>query len=314
MKSVIAIKPYRIDIHHHIVPSEYLTALANIGIKTAVGEPFPCWTPEKSIELMDRQGIRIAITSISAPGIYFGDADFTRALARECNEFSARLLKKYPQRFGAFAVLPVPDIKASLVELKYALDVLMLDGVVMLTNIDGVYIGDLKFNEILSELNQRKAVVFVHPNSPPADKLPMTSFRPAILEFVFDTTRAVANLVHGGAVKRYPDIRFIFSHAGGTVPYLTWRISFGNKKIINLLKRFYYDIALSATPYSLNSLLELVKSTQILFGTDYPFAPEPVTIKMIKELEDYNGLTTQDRTTIEQDNAFALFPRFNKNQ
>ncbi len=245
----------RIDVHHHIVPAEYLTALAGVGIKTAVGEPFPSWTPEKSIELMDRHGIKIAITSISAPGIYFGDLDFSKNLARKCNEYSARLVKEYPQRFGAFAVLPMPDIKASLEKITYALDTLMLDGIVMLTNIDGTYLGDPKFNDVLNELNQRNAVVFVHPNIPPADKLTMTNFRPAILEFVFDTTRAVANLIHGGAIKRYPNIRFIFAHGGGTIPYLTWRISFGNKKIINLLKHLYYDIALAATPYSLNSLL-----------------------------------------------------------
>ena len=312
MKSAMAIKSDRIDVHHHIVPSEYLKALASVGIKTAVGEPFPSWTPEKSIDLMDRHGIKVAITSISAPGIYFGDLNFTRTLARECNEFSARLIKDYPQRFGAFAVLPIPDIKASLAELKYALDILMLDGIVLLTNIDGVYLGDPKFNEILSELNQRKAIVFVHPSIPPADKLPMTNFRPPILEFVFDTTRAVANLIHSGSIKRYPDIRFIFSHAGGTVPFLTWRISFGNKKIINLLKHLYYDIALAATPYSLNSLLELVEPTQILFGTVYTFAPEQVSINMINEFENYDRLKPQDRTIIERDSALALFPRLNR--
>lgn len=312
MKSVMAIKLNRIDVHHHLVPTEYLTALANVGIKTAVGEPFPRWTPEKSIELMDRQGIKIAMTSISAPGIFFGDLDFSKKLARKCNEFSARLVKNYPQRFGAFAVLPIPDIKASLMEINHALDTLMLDGIVMLTNIDGIYIGDPKFNTILNELNQRKAVVFVHPNIPPTDKLAMTNFRPTILEFVFDTTRAVAKLIHGGAIKRYPDIKFIFAHAGGTVPFLTWRISFGNKKIINLLKHLYYDIALAATPYSLNSLLELAEPRQVLFGTDFPFAPELVTVNMIKELEKFDRLNTQDRMAIEYGSAAALFPRFSK--
>ncbi len=305
----MTIKLNRIDVHHHVLPPEYIKSLANIGVTTAVGEPFPEWTPERSISMMDRQGIAVAITSVSAPGIYFGNRTFAQELARQCNEFSARILRKYPKRFGAFAVLPIPDMKASLVELEYALDTLELDGVVLLTSIDGVYIGDPSFNDLFSKLNRREAVVFVHPNSPPPDKLPMVSFRPAILEFVFDTTRAIANLIHSGTVKRFPNIRFIFSHAGGTIPYITWRISFGKKRLINYLKHFYYDVAFSSTRYTLPSLQELVAPTQILFGSDYPFLPEPMAAKMIEQLEGYDRFDANIQRSIEQDNALSLFPR-----
>lgn len=304
------VRPNKIDVHHHILPPEYLASLESVGIKTAVGEPFPNWTPEHSIKLMDHYGIQTAIVSISAPGIYFGDSLFTKTLARRCNEFSANLISKYPQRFGAFAVLPLPDVGASLIELDYALDVLNLDGIILLTNIDGMYLGDKKFDELFNELNRRRTVVFIHPNAPPEQKLPMTNFRPAILEFVFDTTRAVANLIHSGSLKRYPDINFILSHAGGTVPFLTWRISFGKKKIIRYLKKFYYDIALSATSYVFSSLQELVPSSQILFGSDYPFAPEPVTGSIIEGFQNYERFNIKDRSKIERDNALSLFPRF----
>jgi predicted TIM-barrel fold metal-dependent hydrolase len=298
----------KIDVHHHIVPKEYLSSLASVGVKNAVGEPFPHWDIENSIAVMDRQGIDIAITSISAPGIYFGNSDFTCKLARECNEFSARMVNKYPDRFGAFAVLPLPDIEASLVELEYALDILNLDGVTLLTNIEGLYLGDIKYKEIFSELNRRKSVVFVHPNTPPSDTLPMV-VKPAILEFVFDTTRAIANLIHTGTIKRFPDIRFIFSHGGGTVPFITWRVSFGNKKIIDQLKRFYYDTAVSATPYAFSSLLKLVEPSHILFGSDYPFLPEKVVKFMNESLNNY-GFDPNALISIEQENALSLFPRF----
>ncbi|MFX1339646.1 MAG: amidohydrolase family protein [Promethearchaeota archaeon] len=302
------INSQKIDVHHHIVPKEYLKALASVGVKNAVGEPFPQWDIENTLSFMDRQGIALALTSISAPGIFFGDSDFTQKLARQCNEISARIVSEYPNRFGAFAILPLPDIEASLVELDYALDTLKLDGVTLLTNIGGIYIGDTHYEELFTELNRRKVVVFVHPSVPPLDTLPMI-IKPAVLEFVFDTTRAIANLIHRGAAKRFPNIRFIFSHAGGTAPFITWRITFGNKKIIDQLKNFYYDTAVSATPYTLSSLLNLVESKQVLFGSDYPFLPERAVNQMNKGFENYD-FDAETRIKILRENALALFPRF----
>jgi len=298
----------KIDVHHHIVPKEYLADLASVGIKNAVGEPFPQWDIESTLAFMDRQGIAIAINSISAPGIYFGDNVFTQKLAHNCNEISAQIVNKYPNRFGAFAILPLPNIEASIVELEYALDTLKLDGVVLLTNFGGIYIGDAHYNDLFYELNRRKAVVFVHPSVPPLDTLPMI-IKPAVLEFVFDTTRAIVNLIHRGATKRFPDISFIFSHGGGTVPFITWRITFGNKKIINQLKRFYYDTAVSATSYTLSSLLSLVEPTQVLYGSDYPFLPERVVKLMNEGLQNYD-FERELLMKIVQENAFTLFPRF----
>jgi len=304
----LTIESHKIDVHHHIVPKEYLASLASVGIKNAVGEPFPQWDVESTLAFMDRQGIAVAITSISAPGIYFGENYFTQKLARQCNKISARMVSQYPNRFGAFAILPLPDIEASIVELEYALDTLKLDGVVLLTNIGGIYIGDAHYEELFFELNRRKAVVFVHPNVPPLDAMPMI-IKPAVLEFVFDTTRAIVNLIHRGATKRFPDIRFIFPHAGGTAPFITWRITFGKKKIIDQLKHFYYDTAVSATPYTLSSLLNLVEPTQVLYGSDYPFLPERVVKFMNEGLQNYD-FDTDARTNIMQENALDLFPRF----
>lgn len=270
------IKPSRIDIHHHILPPEYIKSLARINKTTAGNVGFPTWDYNQSLEVMDRQGIATAITSISSPKVYFGDNKFTRDVARLCNDFSADLINKYPQRYGGFATLHLPDIEASLIELAYALDTLNLDGVVLLSNIEGKYLGDLEFEELFSELNRRKAVVFIHPNAPPAEKLPELSFPTSMLEFVFDTTRTVANLMHHGILKRYPNIKFILAHAGGTVPYLAWRITFGNKRLIKSLNNFYYDMAISATPYVFKTLMQLVDPSKLLFGSDYPFVHEIV--------------------------------------
>ncbi len=308
----MAMKPFRIDVHHHILPEAYISSLASINIKESARVAFPNWTVESSLAFMDRNDIAAAILSVSAPGVYFGDPEFARKLARRCNEFSANLIKDYPRRFGAFAVLPLPDLQASLLELEYALDTIKLDGVGLLSNYNGQYLGDPAFNDLLADLNSRKAVVFVHPNTLPDDMLPKTKVSPAIMEFVFNTTRTIANLIYSRSLRRYPDIRFIFPHAGGTVPYLTWRISMGERSAIKQLKNLYYDIALSSTRYALRSLQELAEPSHILFGSDYPFFPEPLLTQMYQELEGYDGFDKQTRVNVEQKNALALFPRFKK--
>jgi predicted TIM-barrel fold metal-dependent hydrolase len=321
-KNQIPQQPDRIDVHHHILPPVYTSALAKIGIKSAGGVPFPYWNAQQSLHVMDRNGIATAITSVSSPGIYFGDINFSQDLARRCNEFSANLVNEHQERFGAFAVLPLPDVNAALREVEYALDNLKLDGIVLLTNVGGRYLGDPEFDELFYELNRRKAIVYIHPTDPPGENLPKLKLPSSIVEFVFDTTRAIANLIYSGTMERCPNIRFIVSHAGGTAPYLAWRISLYQYKagmqekvpqgVITYLKRFYYDTALSAAPYALRSLQELVDPSHILFGSDYPFARELLTSVTIRSLKNYGGFDDRALKAVEQENALRLFPRLSK--
>lgn len=307
----------RIDVHHHILPPDYLSALASVGITSSGGRPIPEWDLQSTLTLMDRHAIAAAITSISEPGVYFGDEAFARDLARRCNEFSAQLIQEYPQRFGAFAILPLPDIDAALRELEYALDTLKLDGVVLLSSVDGKYPGDPLFEELFAELNHRKAVVFLHPTVPIINGELKLDLPPFLIEFVFDTTRAVTNLVYSGTLERCPDIRFIVAHAGGTVPYLAYRISMGQVMLpgapqgtLTYLKQLYYDTALSVNPNALCSLQELVDASRILFGSDYPFAPEVTLFLAIQGMQNFDGFDEQARKAIERESALALFPRF----
>ncbi len=303
--------------HHHILPPDYLSALANAGITSSGGRSVPEWNIQSSLALMDGHAIATAITSISEPGIFFGDVAFKRDMARRCNEFSAQLIRGYPQRFGAFAILPLPDIDAALRELEYALDTLKLDGVVLLSSVDGRYPGDPLFDELFTELNRRKAVVFLHPTDPTINSERKLDLPPFLIEFVFDTTRAVTNLVYSGTLERCPDIRFIVAHAGGTVPYLAYRISMGQimlpgvpQGVMTYLKQFYYDTALSANPHALRSLQELVDASHILFGSDFPFAPEVMTSFSVQGIQNFDGFDEQARKAIERESAFPLFPRF----
>jgi 6-methylsalicylate decarboxylase len=310
-------KPYRIDVHHHLLPPRYVSAVAAAGITAGGGRDFPEWNPDISIALMDKYRIQKAIVSISSPGLYFGDPRAARDLARLCNEYSAQLIRDNPGRFGAFAALPLPDVDASLTELAYALDVLDLQGACLLTNYQGAYLGNPKFTELFDELNRRKCVVFIHPDVPPgSDSLGLSA--PAFMvEFVIDTTRTVSDLLFSGTLERCPDIRFVLSHAGGTIPYLALRLSLGQflpglqekvpQGVATYLGRLYYDTALSASSHALRSLQELVEPSQVLFGSDYPFAPEPVTIATIEGLRCYDGFEEQALEAIERDNALLLF-------
>jgi predicted TIM-barrel fold metal-dependent hydrolase len=313
-------EPHRIDIHHHIIPHDYVKSLSSRGITNSSGVPFPEWSETEMLKVMDRNGISTAITSISSPGVYFGDSAFACDLARHCNEISAKLVHDNPQRFGAFATLPLPDVDAALNEIDYAMDTLGLDGVVLMTNFGGRYLGDPLFETVFEELNRRKAVVYVHPTDPASSNAISLDAPNSLYEFTFDTTRAITNLIYSGTLERNPEVRFIFSHAGGTIPFLAWRISLGLFMIpnaaknapqgfINYLKRIYYDTALSVTPYALRSLQELVDPSQILFGSDYPFAPENLTAEQVTQLTSYEGFDTQARIRIERENALRLFPR-----
>lgn len=354
--------PHRIDVHHHFFPPGYVSALHRLGIVKTGGVPLPHWSADQTLALMDRQGIATSILSISAPGAYFGDVGLAQELARQCNEFSADLIKAYPGRFGAFAVLPLPDVGAALAELTHALDNLHLDGVVLMTNVEGRYLGEPVFDPILAELNRRRVPTFVHPTSTedgaaghsgsssrvpyPFDSILLKFRKTAVVDlpvsmvdWPFDTTKAVAHLLVGGALKRFPHIPFILSHAGGAVPYLAWRLALFQERLdpqlsdiaihgremlthkfsrgpleesargLDLLRRLYFDTAFSATPYVFGSLLALVDTSHILFGTDLGVAAEFVAAQTVRGIAEEPGISQDGRLAIERDSALSLFPR-----
>jgi 6-methylsalicylate decarboxylase len=310
---------HRIDVHHHILPPSYVRSVGDgrIGPLIVAGRT-PEWTPQHSIEAMDRNGIEKAITSISAPGLWFGDTHITQALTRECNDYAAAMCSDHPGRFGVFASLPLPDIDASLREIAYALDDLKADGIGLLTNYDGKYPGDPSFAPVFDELNRRKAVVYFHPTEAPCCHAHHLAIPAATLEFPFDTTKAVTSLLFGGTFARCRDIRFIFSHAGGTIPFLAERIARLEVRpefresvpdgVIFELKRLFFDTALSANQLAFSALLKLVASEQVLFGSDYPFAPETTMAATVKGLANL-GLAPEVLHAIERGNALRLLKR-----
>jgi predicted TIM-barrel fold metal-dependent hydrolase len=313
--------PNRIDVHHHLIPPAFVSAMEAKGLNEVAGAPLPHWTPAKSIETMDAHGIATAILSLSAPGVHpDGSRQQACELARACNEYAADLASRHPGRFGAFAVLPMPFTDEACQEAEYALDVLQADGVVLPGSTDGYFLGDPRFDALMAELDRRRAVVFVHPNMHKTSTelgLPAPGF---LVEFVCDTTRAAVNLILTGTVEKYPRIRWILAHAGGFLPYIAWRLSLANgfpslavkapKGILHDVRSFYYDTALSPSPYAMAALRELVEPEHILFGSDYPFAPAVVTGLETKALQQLTVLDTQTKAGINRAHALKLFLRF----
>jgi predicted TIM-barrel fold metal-dependent hydrolase len=309
-----------IDIHQHVIPDVYRSALARIGVMGSGENPWPQWSMARTLELMEENDIAGVMLSIASPGVYFGDVDLTRKLVRDCNEALASMVGDRPAKLGAMGFVPLPDVAAAVREVDYALDVLGLDGINLLTHTGDRYLGHPDEDDLYAALDRRRAVVFVHPVRPKA--LPPVDYPAGYTELVFDTTRAIANLLCTGTLAKYPNIRFIMSHMGGVTPFLLFRLSGIDDEprlrtrvpegVAAYLGRLYYDVAQSAAPLSFRALLDVADPSRILFGTDYPFArnAEKVMKDTIAALAHFDGFDAVLRRKIALDNARALFPRF----
>ena len=309
---------HRIDVHHHISPPTYLAALSakKLGAPPTMG-----WTLAKSIEDMDRAGVATAITSLTTPAVgpWLGDAAAARRLARECNDEAAKLVADHPGRFGMFAALPMPDVDGSLREIEYALDTLHADGVAFLTSYAGKWLGDPAFAPLFDELNRRHALVYTHPTTPAGCLGLIPEIPESVIEYATDTSRTIGSVLFSGTSARCPHVRMIFSHAGGTMPFLIERFTRlpvlrkdlaprVPSGVLHELRRFYYDIAQSAHPMALGSLLQIVSISQVLFGTDFPFRTSEEHVRALAEC----GFKTDQVAAIERENALPLLPRLTR--
>lgn len=316
----MSIKQGRIDVHHHVIPPAFVEIMHSKGIHKVAGAPLPNWNAEKSIAVMDANGIQTAITSLSAPGVHFGDGVAQAVeLARRCNEFSAEIGARNPGRFGSFAVLPMPFTEEACIEAIHALDVLQADGVVLLGSTDGYFLGDARFDELMSELDRRQATVFVHPNLHATSESIGLNMPGFLIEFLCDTTRAAVNLILTGTLEKYPNIRWILAHAGGFLPFVAGRVAGADipgldakapKGVMHYIRRFYFDTALSPSRYSMVALRELVEPTHILFGSDFPFAPAPIVALQCRTLDESDLFAEPIQYGIARGHALELFPQY----
>ncbi len=302
-------KPHRIDVHHHIVPP----AQRKMNIERRGGKGGPAWSPQMSLDDMDKGGVAYSITSILNPGPWYGKVEEpSRRLARECNDYAAKLRSDHPNRFGVFAAIAPVDTEGSLKEIEYAYDTLKAEGIALWTSYDGKYLGNEIFVPVLEELNRRRAVVYVHPTPPECCAAVVPSVAPSVIEYATDTTRTVASLMFEkpGSALKFPDIRWIWSHSGGTIPFLTSRFTRNawERKMkddpIAVMQKHYYEVAQGNTPGQLAALLKLVPISQVMFGSDYPYRDAK---EAADGLVDYK-FSAADLLAIDNGNALKMFP------
>ncbi len=310
-------KAQLIDVHHHFVPPFYVNeareqiAATNAGSQATMAD----WTPEKSLAEMDRNGVEFAVLSLTTPAVWLGDVAASRKFARKCNEYAAELASRYKNRFGFFAALPLPDPEGSLAELAYALDHLKANGVGVLTSYGDKWPGETAFQPVFDELTRRKAIVYFHPTVPNCCRGLQPGVPAPTLEYPQDTARAITSLMISGTFSRCPDAHFIFSHAGGTLPMMISRLGAFLRKpeyaekiphgFEYELKRLFYEIANSANKPAIAAITSLVPTSQIMFGTDYPFVPVGATANGMKTV----GLSDSDLKAIGWETASRLLGR-----
>jgi len=306
-----AAKPSRIDVHHHLMYPGYLDEVAG----RRAGSTFK-WSPQMSLDDMDKSGIALSVLSLIQPSAVTPDIEKGRRVARTSNEYGAQLAGDHKGRFASFATLPLLDTDSALKEIAYALDTLKADGISVMTSYQDKYLGDASFAPVWEELNRRKAVVYTHPLSPDCCRNIKSEVPPAVIEYATDTTRTIASLVFSGTAARYPDVRWIFSHSGGTMPFLLSRFVRQEidmkdraakampKGLMYELRKFHYDTAQGNHSGALAALMKIVTPAQVLFGTDFPFRDGA---------EEIGGLAAfpfrpDELRAIERDNALKLIP------
>jgi len=310
---------FTVDIHHHILP-DFFWAATNEVHNLAGRVLFPPWSKDAALSFLDDAGIDVAITSISTPGVHTGNFRSARALAHRCNELSAELVRGNPNRFGGFACLPLPDVEGSLAELRHALDILHLDGVVLFSNALGIYLGDNRLASLFNELQRRKAVVFIHPNASPDPAARGLELPDSLIDFTADTTRAIARMHYSNTFASTPDVTYIFSHAGGTVPFLAGRLSIADQMDVmpgaesrasaaDTFRHMYWDTALSWSDPVLAMLRSVVGIDHVLFGTDFPYFRRDIAVGARGHIADTAELTPDEKAAILGGTAATLIPR-----
>jgi 6-methylsalicylate decarboxylase len=306
----------RIDVHHHLTPPAYVQELEPNKLLLP---PTLNWSPQKDIELMDQGEVAVSITSITTPGLHFGSHMASRRLSRACNDYAAKLVQDHPKRFGMYVNVPLPDIEGTLKEIEYGMDTLKADGVAVFTSYGDKWFGDAMFEPIYAELHRRKAVVYTHPTSNACcvNLLQTTQFNDSLIEYGTDTTRAIIKMLTTGMARKYPDMHVIWSHGGGTMPFLLSRFQSMAANPRNKehfpdgfeaeARKFWYDTASAYNRASLLALKEIVPVSQILYGTDVPFGNPK---RIADGLAGTKLFSAEELAMIDRGNAEKLFPQY----
>lgn len=302
-----------IDIHAHFTTPDYIATATASGHANPDGmRGYPEWSADAHLQLLDAHGIDTAVLSISSPGVHFGDDAAAGRLASQVNDVAAQAGAEHPGRFEFFASLPLPDVSASVNELRRCMDSLGAKGAIVETNAHGVYLGNESMHPVYAELDKRNGILFIHPTTPACFEATSLGRPRPMIEFMFDTARSVADLILAGVPQRFPSMRIVVPHAGGVLPLLADRIQgfmsiFGDPDqpkpdVLGALRGFYYDLAGDPFPRLVPSLLTITDREHIVYGTDYPWTPAPGVTRRLSTIDadspDWRRSTTHTARTL----------------
>ena len=282
-----------IDVHSHIITSEFVSALESEGRLMDEGFPLPKYNVENHLKWMDEAGVETSVLTLAAP------QPSSAEVVRQTNEAAARIKREHPGRFLFCAALPQSDVSKAIEEAKYALDVLKADGIKLATNVGGQYLCAPELDTLFSVLNERKAVVVLHPHRPdPVNRQVMQQTPLAMQEYLSETTRAVSNLISRNVLARYNNIKVIVPHCGAYLPLSIPRMKSltpvmqANKMVGEIdyeanLRALYYDLAGAHSPEVIRMLLTITTPDHLLYGSDYPYVAPQVLTQSLARMKDY---------------------------
>ena len=285
------------DVHSHIITPEFVSALENEGRLLDEGFPLPKWDAEAHLKWMDEAGIAKSVLTMAVPN------PTSAAVIRQVNEAAAKLKREHPDRFMFCAALPLPDVDAAIGEARYALDVLGADGIKLATNVGGQYLGAPELDTLFSFLNERQAVIILHPHRPePVNRQVMQQTPLAMQEYLSETTRAVSNMISRNVLAHYNQIKVVVPHCGAYLPLMVPRMKSltpvmqANRLVGDIyweanLAALYYDLAGAHSPEVIRMLLTITTPDHLLYGSDYPYVAPQVLTQSLQRMQQY--LTTE---------------------
>lgn len=302
----------KIDFHSHYFPPAYRALLARHHIDAPDGVKAPEWSAERQQVCMERLSVSFALLSVSSPHLHMGDREEARDTARACNEYGAALAAACPDRYGILASLPLPETEDSILEIRYCREHLGIRGFALLTSCRGVYLGDPRLDPVMEELNREPAVVTIHPTAPPVPAPGAEAVPAPIMDYFFETTRAVTNLLITGAVRKYGNIRFVVPHGGAFLTILSDRLAALGAVLLRDrpldvagdLSKLYYDLAGFSMPKQYGLLRQVTDDAHLLYGSDSPFTALPAAVRLAESMESQLPAAMAEK--VFRDNPMAL--------
>ena len=321
-----------IDVHNHFYPPEYLAALeaGDSSVKLTIdadGNPCLHYPGDYNVavrghrdidyrhRVLEREGVDTQVITFTTPGTHVEPAERAVRFARLVNDAFAAIVRERSPRFAALATLPLNDPAASVSELNRAVTQLGMRGAMLFSNVNGIALADPRYEPLYAEANRLRAILHIHPTDPVGVEAMTDYWLMPLVGFLMDTTLAAAKLVFAGIPERYPNVKWVLSHLGGSIPYLAERLDRGweafpdcradiARKPSEYLRQFYYD-GVNFDPAAVRLAVDFAGADHVMAASDYPH--QIGSIAKMKESVAALRVSDAERKKISGENGRALY-------